>query len=75
MKTMDDILRQIENFELDRTFVTDAGTGTEYTYRAIYQKAGRVGTWLQAEGISELVVCMESTARHFIWTEISSRRF
>lgn len=61
MKTMDDILRQIENFELDQTFVTDAGTGTEYTYRAIYQKAGRVGTWLQAEGISELVVCMENS--------------
>lgn len=66
MKTMDEMIRKIENFEVDQTFVTDAETGKEYTYRDIYQRAGSIGSWLRTEGVSEIVVCMENSVELLI---------
>lgn len=60
MRTLDDILKQIEAFPLEQVFVTDAVTGTKYTYGDIYRQADRIGLWLQAQGYSELIVCMEN---------------
>ncbi len=61
MDTVDIILKRIEQFELKQTFVIDAASGTEYSYEAIYQRAGRIGSNLRNRGISELVVCMENS--------------
>lgn len=61
METVDNILKRIEKFEPKQTFVIDAGSGKDYSYEDIYQRAGRIGRSLRNRGISELVVCMENS--------------
>lgn len=66
MKTLDSIIKRIQNFELKQVFVINAATGTEYSYGDIYQKADCIGRYLRNREVSELVACMENSVELLI---------